>query len=215
MKILYRCSDYVVIRKPYGMLSEAPADGADRPSVPNEIRRLTGQEPFTVHRLDATTEGVMVYALNAKAAAALSGEIAAGRFKKTYLAWISADPSLPREGSMTDYLYFDRRAQKSFVVKADKKGAKKASLSYALGEPFFWEGELITPATVHLETGRTHQIRVQFASRRSPLVGDGKYGSRIKRKAPSLWSHTLSFCYKGQEVTYSLPKDESDPLLLL
>ncbi|MBQ4353502.1 MAG: RNA pseudouridine synthase [Clostridia bacterium] len=209
MEVLYLCQDYIIIRKPYGMLSEKPADGAQRANVPDaaaavlEERGMKTEGVFCVHRLDATTEGVMVYALTKKAAALLSGEIAAGRFRKTYLAWITADESLPREGQMRDFLFFDRRADKSFVVKPEKKGAKEARLSYTLGDAFLLDGELITPASVQLETGRTHQIRVQFASRKSPLAGDGKYGSRVKRKGASLWSVRLSFFWNGEEKVYT------------
>lgn len=213
MEILYLCKDYIVVNKPYGMLSEKPADGADRANVPDAIaaclaeRGIHTEGIFTVHRLDATTAGVMVYALTKSAAAALSKEIAEGRFMKTYLAWITADESLPREGEMRDFLYFDRRADKSFVVKPEKKGAKEARLSYVLGDAFDLDGVCVTPAEVQLGTGRTHQIRVQFASRKSPLVGDGKYGSRVKRKDASLWSVVLRFMWRGEEKVYRMRDD--------
>lgn len=213
MKILYLCKEYVIVEKDYGMLSERPANGAERANVPDAIAEALKERGigfdgiYTVHRLDATTAGVMVYALTKSAAAALSKEIAEGRFAKTYLAWITADASLPKEGKMCDYLYFDRRADKSFVVKEGKRDAKEARLSYVLGEPFELDGEPVTPATVKLETGRTHQIRVQFAARKSPLVGDGKYGSRIKRRDSSLWSVELRFFWKGEEKVYKLEND--------
>ena len=211
MRVIHLCDDFIVINKPYGMLSERPADGADRKNCPDEIAgylESTGRkaEVFTVHRLDATTAGVMVYALTKKAAAELSRQITDGSFQKTYRAYISADESLPRSGEMRDMLFFDRRADKSFVVKKDKKGAKEAVLTYALGEAFVWEDTVVTPAEIHLETGRTHQIRVQFASRKSPLIGDGKYGSRVKRHGASLWSVRLEFLYGGKKLCF-----ETDP----
>jgi len=211
MEILYLCGDYIVVNKPYGMLSERPADGAARANVPDAVgkaleeRGIRPEGIYTVHRLDASTAGLMVYALTKSAAAALSKEIAERRFEKTYLAWITADEALPKEGTMRDYLFFDRRADKSFVSKPEKKGAKEAVLSYTLGESFEWEGVTLTPAKIRLETGRTHQIRVQFASRKSPLAGDGKYGSRVKRREASLWSAELSFCWKGRPCVYKLP----------
>ena len=209
MEVIYLCDDFIVISKPYGMLSERPANGADRENCPDAIAEyLESQgkkaEIFTVHRLDATTAGVMVYALTKKAAADLSRQITEGTFTKTYRAWISADEALPESGEMRDRLFFDRRADKSFVVKGDKKGAKEAILTYQLGEAFMWEDNRVTPVDISLLTGRTHQIRVQFASRKSPLVGDGKYGSRIKRHDASLWSVSLSFVWKNKTVRFEL-----------
>lgn len=217
MNVLYQCRDYIVVDKPYGWLSERPERG-ERENVPDAIEAYLKQNGvsfegvYTVHRLDATTAGVMVYALTKKAAAALSREIQEGRFSKTYLAWISADESLPKVGEMQDYLFFDRRADKSFVVTPQKKSAKLAVLSYTLLEPFERDDITVTPAIVRLETGRTHQIRVQFGSRKSPLIGDGKYGSRHKLtgKGPSLWSVCLSFCWKGKNVSYSLPQFDGE-----
>lgn len=207
MKVLYICDDFIVIDKPYGMLSEKPNNGAARKNCPEEIEKYLAErgrsaEVYTVHRLDATTAGVMVYALNKKSAAALSLAITDGTFKKTYRAWITADEGLEKSGEMRDYLFFDRRADKSFVVKKDKKGAKEAVLSYTLGEPFMLDDTAVTPADIILQTGRTHQIRVQFASRRSPLVGDGKYGSRVKRHDASLWSVRLEIMWRGKKMIF-------------
>lgn len=210
MQVIHLTDDYIVINKSYGMLSEKPTNGASRENAPEAIEKyliengIKFESVYTVHRLDATTAGIMVYALTKKAAALLSKEITDGSFHKSYIAWISADDALPKIGEMCDYIFFDRRADKSFIVKPEKKNAKKAILTYKLNEPFELDGNIVTPAEIELETGRTHQIRVQFASRKSPLIGDGKYGSRIKRKGPSLWSSKVSFRFMGKDVVYSL-----------
>ena len=219
MKVIYLCDDFIVINKPYGMLSERPAEmpanGNVRKNCPDEITKYLESagrkaDVYTVHRLDATTAGVMVYALTKKAAAELSRQITEGLFRKTYRAWVSADESLPQSGEMRDWLFFDRRADKSFVVKKEKKGAKEAILTYTIGEPFTWEDTLVTPADIRLETGRSHQIRVQFASRKSPLIGDGKYGSRVKRHSASLWSVCLEFVWKNKPMRYEAEPSEGE-----
>lgn len=210
MEIRYKCDDFAVVLKPYGLLSESDASG--RPSVPAELAGMLGvgvSSVFTVHRLDTATEGLMVYALNPEAAALISGSIRDGLFRKEYIALISASPELEKSGTMRDYLFFDRKSQKSFISKPSKRDAKEASLSYTLGEPFDLDGETVTPAYIKLDTGRTHQIRVQFASRRSPLIGDGKYGSRVKHSGPSLFSRSLSFPWNGETVSFSY-----DPTLI-
>ena len=81
-------------------------------------------------------------------------------------------------GTMKDFLYHDPRSNRTFPVKKLRKGVKEAELSYeVLG---YDDKEDLSFVRVVLETGRTHQIRAQFASRRYPLAGDGKYGSRVK-----------------------------------
>ena len=199
--ILTTTKDYVLVCKPAGFLSEK-AENA--PSCPDEIEKILGKTPYVVHRLDRNTEGLMVYALTKQAAAEFSRIIADGKLKKCYRALVTPDEELPEEGEMRDYLYFDRRRDKSFVVGGERKGAKLAVLRYRLGEKTEIKGKPVRAAYIELETGRTHQIRVQFGSRKSPLAGDGKYGSRINYSGVSLTAVKLSFPWGGKEVVHSL-----------
>lgn len=202
-EIIHRGKDFVVVNKPYGWLSEYNASQENVPAAIAEALSVPQEQVYTVHRLDRTTTGLMVYALTKRGAAELSKSITNGRLKKTYTAYITADESLPRSGEMVDFLYFDRRRDKSFVVKSDRPGAKEARLTYELVDRFPYKDREITVAKVQLLTGRTHQIRVQFASRKSPLVGDGKYGSRVNFKGASLVSTELDFPWAGKEMHFA------------
>lgn len=202
--VLYSNDDYAVVYKPCGYLSEMKDDGTL--NVPSDIHEILGVMPYTVHRLDRGTDGLMVYALKKSAAAEFSRLIADGGLKKRYRAVITPSSDLPEEGEMRDFLFFDRRRDKSFVVDGKRAGSKEAVLRYKLGESFEIKGKAVRAAYVELETGRTHQIRVQFASRQSPLAGDGKYGSRMNYGGPSLTSIYLSFMWKGKREEYR-PED--------
>ena len=218
LEIIAREEEWIVAVKPFGVLSEDRAEGGEgeagmpaliREALPEAEPGQPSPEVRPVHRLDRTTEGLMVYALTKRAAAELSRAVADGEFHKTYRAYLTADPALPPSGEMRDRLFFDRRRDKAFIVPAEKArgGAKEAILRYTLGEPFLWRGQTVTPADIELVTGRTHQIRAQFGARRSPLLGDGKYGSRVNYKAPSLFCTAISFPWKGRTRSFSRPAD--------
>lgn len=206
LEVIDLCADWIVAAKPFGVLSEEKDGEASMPALIRDYLTEAGkpfEAVYPVHRLDRTTEGLMVYALTKRGAGILSRTVTDGTFHKTYLAYITADESLPTSGEMRDFLYFDRRRDKAFVVTGGRKGAKEAILTYTLDEPFEWRGHSLTPARIELLTGRTHQIRVQFASRRSPLAGDGKYGSRVNFKGASLFCVGLRFPWEGEEKIYS------------
>ena len=132
----------------------------------------------------------MVYARNKQAAASLSKAITQGEMVKEYVAMIHGQP--PVEGDWEDLLFKDSRRNKVFVVNRQRAGVKAARLSYRL-----LAGGEKSLVRVRLYTGRSHQIRVQFASRGFPLVGDHKYGSRDAADAPMLYSCCITFPYKG------------------
>jgi len=187
--ILHLTDDFVVVHKPRGMLSEGECPAA----IADELRQQGVPNPdelYTVHRLDRTTAGLMVYARTKKAAADISKCIAEGGFHKTYAAFVTADPALPPSGELRDMLFFDRKHDKAFVVDAahSRRGAKEAVLTYETAGTFDLGGVTVTKLLVYPQTGRSHQIRIQFASRKSPLLGDGKYGSRVKYHGASLIS---------------------------
>ena len=191
MEILFSDKDIVVCIKPVGMDSEQ--------DVPQALTQLLGGEVFTLHRLDKNVGGVMIYGRTKAAAAKFSKLIQDGLLVKEYVALVHGTP--PDEGDLTDLLWKDSAKNKVFVVKRERKGVKKARLTYRL----LRQGEQ-SLVRVRLYTGRSHQIRVQFASRGFPLVGDHKYGSRDDATAPMLYSCCLTFPYKGQEQTFeSLP----------
>ena len=201
MEILFEDNDIVVTVKPAGMASQLTPGGTDCATA---LKALTGGEIYPVHRLDTAARGVMVYAKNKRAAAFLSREIAEGRFGKEYAALVHGRPE-PPEGTMEDWLFKDR-SNKTFVVGRERKGVRKAILTYRTESAFDTEkyGALSLVA-VRLQTGRTHQIRVQFASRQWPLLGDGKYGAKDNAPFLGLACRRLTFRLPGtgEERTFS------------
>lgn len=202
IKILYSDPQVVVCVKPVGVVSQC--DGEEDMSA--LLRAELGGEFFPVHRLDRNVGGVMVFARTARAAASLSAQIQAGDFVKRYLAAVSGVPA-PEEGEMCDLLFKDSRSGRSFVVDRARKGTKEARLVYRTLDSA--EGKSLV--LVRLFTGRTHQIRVQFASRQMPLLGDGKYGSRDKDCRIALWSYRLTFAHpsNGQPLGFCALPDLS------
>ena len=171
--ILYSDNEIVVCIKEKGALSQAGKPG--QRSMVDILSEECGSEIYPVHRLDKEVGGVMVYAKTQKSAANLSAQVSNREMEKHYLA-TTEKSDLPSEGTMEDLLFFDKGKNKSFVVKRERRGVKKAVLEYkrvsADGNRSVYR--------VRLLTGRTHQIRVQFASRKYPLIGDRKYGSTVQ-----------------------------------
>ena len=198
LEVLYGDTSIAVIVKPVGLISE---DGSGGESVCHLIRETLGvHEVYPVHRLDRAVGGVMVYALTKKAAATLSAAIAENKLQKVYLAAVHGTPE-PREGVYTDLLFKDARKNKSYVVTRERKGVKRASLAYETLDT----KDALSLVRVTLHTGRSHQIRVQFASRKMPLLGDGKYGAVDHAKEIALFSHALTFAHPetGRELHFS------------
>ena len=185
IEILYEDKSIVVCVKPSGTLSES---SEDKNSLPRMLSEQTGSPIFTVHRLDREVCGVMVYAKEASAAAKLSADMAERRFTKEYLAVIEG--KMPQSAhTLTDLLFKDSKRNKTYTVNRRRQGVKEASLEYTtLGS-----ADDTSLIKIILHTGRTHQIRVQFASRKHPIVGDRKYGSKTSCNAIALCSHRLSF----------------------
>lgn len=211
MKIVFYDEDIIVCHKEWGELSEC-ADGEDKNSLPRlivEDLRERGEENtrvFVVHRLDRETEGVMVFARSSRAAAALSQSICDGEFVKTYLA-LCCGEVFPDRDTLCDLLYYDRKRGKSFVVARERRGVRKAELEYEV----LGRGEGTSYLKIRLLTGRTHQIRVQFASRRHPLVADRRYGApKSEANAPALISHELTFPHPATRDTVSFVCDAPD-----
>ena len=183
IEILYQDNDILVCLKPAGLLSEG--EGPD--SLLTVLAEQCGGQIYPVHRLDRGAAGLMVFARNSKAAAGLSRAVQEKQLKKEYFARISGVPA-EKEGEMTDFLFKDSRKGKVFAVKRPRKGVREARLTYRV----LWQDADASLVRVALDTGRTHQIRVQFSSRGMPLWGDGKYGSRVKGEL-ALFSCGLGF----------------------
>ena len=188
IEILEQTPQLVLCVKPVGVRAQGEAE-ADLPAL---LKRQLGCEIYPVHRLDQAVGGVMVFAKTAPAAAKLSQAIAGGTLQKEYLAVLGARPK-DDSGELFDLLFHDRTKNKTYVVSRQRKGVKEAKLAYRVLD--VQNGLCLV--RIRLYTGRTHQIRVQFASRGMPLVGDGKYGSRKNAASPALWSYALTLPMGG------------------
>ncbi len=188
MELLYQDPEIVVCVKPVGLDSEK--------EMAQALREAIGGEIYPLHRLDRNVGGVMAYARTRTAAAKLSRQIQEGSFQKEYVAMVHGTP--PENGQWTDLLFKDSRKNKVFVVSKPRAGVREARLSFTRLRA--GERSLVR---ILLDTGRSHQIRVQFASRGYPLVGDHKYGSRAQETAPMLFSCRLSFCHGGKLCSFT------------
>lgn len=190
MEILYEDKNILFCVKPAGVLSQSDEKG--RENMPALLSEQCGCEIFPVHRLDKEVGGVMVFAKSSFAAAKMS-EITAShdKFIKEYLAVVEGSPEA--SDVLEDLLYYDKNKNKTYVVKKERRGVKKAKLSYETLGRVSENGKELTLVKVKLYTGRTHQIRVQFASRGFPIVGDRRYGASALSNSIHLFSHKIEF----------------------
>ena len=198
MEILYLDSDIVVCLKPARVLSTDEPGG-----LPDLIRDALGAPKAdirTVHRLDRVVSGVMVLARSPAAASELSRQIRDGEFDKEYLAVVHGIPA-SRDGTLRDLLGRDKARRMTYVAEGPGKGIQEAVLDYET----VCTADSMAELRIRLRTGRTHQIRVQFASRGMPLVGERKYSTCDDPCEIALWSHRISFCHPatGERMTFS------------
>lgn len=206
MKFLYLDEAIAVCEKPPRVLSTDEPGG-----MPELVRRAIGMPEAdirTVHRLDRVVSGLMVLARSPEAASALSQQIREQTFQKEYLAVLHGVPAEP-VGTLRDLLLRDKVERKTYVVQASGKGVQEAVLDYRL---LAIRGPL-SEVAITLRTGRTHQIRAQFASRDLPLVGDRKYSTREDPCEIALWSYRLTFVHPvtGQQLTFTARPPDRAP----
>ena len=123
IEILFENEDFLACIKPVGVPSQC--DGAE--DAVKLLKEQTGDEIYPVHRLDTAVGGTMIFAKNKKTAAYLSKEIAEKRFAKAYFAVTEGVPE-EKEGRLEDLLFKDKQKNKSYVVKRERKGVRRASL---------------------------------------------------------------------------------------
>ena len=192
ISVLFEDAHIIVVEKPPLLVCESTAK---KDGLADLLEEQTGGYIGTVHRLDRGVGGVMVYAKTPLAAAKLSAAVQARELKKEYLAVVRGSLE-PEAGEMRDLLFHDRRQNKTFLVERQRAGVKEALLEYDTVERIKTaHGEECSLVHVLLHTGRTHQIRVQFASRGHSLLGDGKYGARGESRQIALFATRLAFSH--------------------
>ena len=202
MELVYVDNDILVCLKPARVLSTDEPGG-----VPDLAREALGDptaDVRTVHRLDRVVSGLMVLARNAKAASELSRQIRDNEFEKQYLAVVHGCPG-EDAGTLRDLLGRDKARKMTFVAAEPAKGVQEAVLDYSV----LARAENMTRVKIRLHTGRTHQIRVQFASRNMPLVGERKYSTKDDPCEIALWSYSIAFSHpktgERMEFTHQPP----------
>ncbi len=193
LTILYEDNHLIAVDKPLGLPTQADASGdADLLTLVKEYIKEKYRKPGAVyigmaHRLDRPVGGVVVFARTSKSASRLSEQLRDGRFRKAYLAVLRGAPAAP-QGELEHWLVKDGAANFVSVVPAGTPGAKRARLAYHT----LAARDGLTLVAVELLTGRSHQIRVQFAAVGAPVVGDEKYGPKSGAALSALALHAAS-----------------------
>ena len=206
MEILYQDNDILVCIKPPRVLSTDEPGG-----LPELLRSYLGNPKAdirTVHRLDRVVSGVMVLARNAKTASELSRQIREDGFQKEYLAVLHGIPK-EKEGTLRDLLGRDKARKMTYVAQEPGKGIQEAILDYEILN----QRDKMSRVKIRLHTGRTHQIRVQFASRGLPLVGERKYSTLDDPCEIALWSYKIGFTHPstGKRMVFTHQPPENYP----
>jgi len=209
LRVVYEDNHLLVVNKPAGLPTMGVADSL--PSllaVARDYIKRKYNKPGKVYlgvvsRLDARVTGLLVIARTSKAARRLNEAFRQRQVEKSYLALIEGQID-PSEGSLEHYLRKDERHRRMHTTSPQTPGAQRAVLSYesrqSLGDATLLE--------IQLETGRKHQIRVQFAKSGHPLVGDRKYGSTTPfSEGIALHSYRLAFAHPvgEQPLVFNAP----------
>ena len=207
--IVYKNADFVVVNKPIGIPSQADNNGGDDAMKQTAEALAALGEKGTLHiinRLDTVVSGLVLFARNPASAAALT-ELLSGGITKEYRAVCEG---VPGDGVMKDFLVKEAALGRAIVASPTKKGAKEAELHHFTLETVEYKGKKLSLVRVILKTGRFHQIRAQFSSRKMPLVGDKKYGSRdFLARTPALFAARLAFDFKGEKYDFKISPDTS------
>lgn len=213
--IIYEDNHLLVVNKPVNILSQADITGdEDMLTLLKEDLKLRYDKPGNVflglvHRLDRPVGGVMVFAKTSKAASRLSDQIRRREFAKTYLAVVHGKPK--GAGRLKHYLVKDSNTNTVSTVDRNADNAKEAVLNYQV---LNCSGDL-SLVRIYLITGRSHQVRVQFATIGHPLYGDLKYGAEVNRPGQQI----ALFCQKitcqhptlKESMTFSQLPDKVHP----
>ncbi|MBO5281323.1 MAG: RluA family pseudouridine synthase [Clostridia bacterium] len=193
VRILFENKYLIVCVKPSGVLSQDDGkDSENMVKILSQYRHQKGEPDYIgiVHRLDRNVSGIRVFSKREDFTGKLSGALSDKTVtEKEYLAVLCGRPEKGSD-TLTDLLFRDSRAGKTFVVDRKRAGVKEASLEYKVIAEKEHEGQALTLVRIKLHTGRTHQIRAQFSSRALPLAGDGKYGGRFCRET----SNNIALC---------------------
>ena len=201
--VLYEDNHLIVVVKPVNMPTQ-PDESGDPDllsTLKDELKAKYGKPGNVylglVHRLDRPVGGVMVFAKTSKAASRLSDMVRTRSFGKAYLAVVHGRPE-PESGRLVHFLAKDERTNTVRIVPSTAHGAKEAVLDY---ESVGFR-EKFSLVRIKLLTGRTHQIRVQFAGIGCPLYGDQKYGAEQNKPGQqiALWSTELSFLHPTKKT---------------
>lgn len=205
MELIYLDDDILVCIKPARVLSTDEPGGL--PDLCREALCDPKADVRTVHRLDRVVSGLMVLARNAKAASELSRQIRDDEFEKEYMAVVHGCPE--KRGTLRDLLGRDKARKMTFVASEPAKGVQEAVLHYQLQNT----SNGLSRVRIQLETGRTHQIRVQFACRGLPLVGERKYSELDDPCEIALWSYRIAFAHPktGEKMEFTHQPPETYP----
>lgn len=212
MNVLYEDNHMIAVVKPVNVPSQGDDSGDDdmltmvKEYLKNKYDKKGNVYAGLVQRLDRPVGGVMIFAKTSKAAARLSREISEGNAEKTYFAVLSGE--LRGSDKLEDYLLKGESGSTRVVGKEVSK-AKYAALSYESLEV----NDGMSLVKVELETGRHHQIRVQFASRGLPIVGDQRYGKRGNKIQIALWCVSLKIKHpvKDEVICVTCPPPAEFP----
>ena len=205
LNIVYEDDQILLVDKRPG-LAVHPHDGAEygrtlidhiqaylyqkREWHPREENAFT---PALCNRIDRNTGGIVIAAKTAEALRVMNQKIKDRELDKRYLAIVEGTPK-PKEGSLKGYLFKDAKKNRVFVTDTPQTGAKSCQTNYKV----LASQNGLSLVECELITGRTHQIRAQFAHAGHPLLGDGKYGKldkRFDRNYQALYSYKLTFTF--------------------
>lgn len=216
IKTIYEDNHLLVVEKPINVPVQEDSSGdIDFLTMLKEDIKERFQKPGNVylglvHRLDRPVGGVMVFAKTSKAASRLSDQIRKNEFKKTYLAVVHEMP-IKKQDTLVHYLLKDEKTNTSKVVDKNTRGAKEAILDYEV----IGQSEKFSLVKINLHTGRSHQIRVQFAAIGHTLYGDQKYGEKVNKPGQqiALWAWKLGLVHPvtKEEMTFESSPPETFP----